>query len=71
MFSFFIHFPLSSDVLAYYQSESKDPGAKMLANWFEEDDADLDTLLYFIEGLKMASVVDCLKKMIGIEEDEN
>lgn len=43
----------------------------MLVNWFKEDDADLDTLLYFVEGLKMVTAVDCLKKMIGKDDDES
>lgn len=60
-----------TDVLEFYQTKSKDPGAKMIENWFEEDDADLDSLLYFVEGLKMAKAVECLKKMIKIEEDDN
>lgn len=67
----FFFFLISLDVLEFYQTESKDPAAKMLVNWFKEDDADLETLLYFVEGLKMATAVDCLKKMIGKDDDES
>jgi Death domain len=61
---------LFTDVLEFYQSKSKDAAFKMLESWFEEDDdADLDNLLYTVEGLKLTKAAEVIKKMIGTEDE--
>jgi THO complex subunit 1 len=58
-------------VLEFFQTKSKDnPALKMLENWFEEDDdADLDNLLYTVEGLKLTKAAEVIKKMIGTDDE--
>lgn len=58
------------DVLDFYKEQQKDPCAKMLINWMEEDDANLDNLLYTIEGLNMTKAVEVVKKMVGSDDDQ-
>lgn len=42
----------------------------MLENWFEEDDdADLDNLLYTVEGLKLTKAAEVIKKIIGTDDE--
>lgn len=44
----------------------------MLTTWVDEDDdANLDNLLYTIEGLKIMKAVEVIKKMIGADDDQN
>lgn len=60
----------TSDVLDFFAVDNKDPCVKMLNSWIEEDDdANLDNLLYTLEGLKIMKAVDVVKKMIGADED--
>jgi THO complex subunit 1 len=62
---------LTDDVLDYYSTQGKDPSVKMLTCWIEEDDdANLDNLLYTLEGLKMLKAVDVVRKMLGTEDDQ-
>ena len=64
---------LTADVLDYYATNenSKDPCIKMLSSWIlEDDDANLDNLLYTLEGLKMMEAVEVVKKMLGTTEDD-
>lgn len=61
----------TSDVLDFYATAQQEPCIKMLTSWSEEDDdADLDNLLYTLEGLKIMKAVEVLKKMIGAEDDQ-
>ncbi|CRK91806.1 CLUMA_CG005431, isoform A [Clunio marinus] len=61
----------TSDVLEFYASKEKEPCVKMLSSWMEEDDdANLDNLLYTIEGLKLEKAVEVVKKMVGSEDDQ-
>lgn len=60
----------TSDILDFYGIEQKDPCVKMLSNWMEEDDdANLDNLLYTIEGLKIMKAVEVIKKMVGADDE--
>jgi THO complex subunit 1 len=58
-------------VLEFFTTKNKDnPALKMLENWFEEDvDADLDNLLYTVEGLKLTKAAEVIKKMIGTDDE--
>lgn len=61
----------TSDVLDFYKIQHKEPCVKMLSSWMEEDDdADLDNLLYTLEGLKILKAVEVVKKIVGSEEDQ-
>jgi THO complex subunit 1 len=61
---------ITSDVLDFYAADDKDPCEKMLANWMtEDDDANLDNLLYTLEGLQIMIAVDVVKKMIGADDE--
>ena len=64
----------TSDVLDFYatdQKELQDPCVKMLSSWVEEDDdANLDNLLYTLEGLKIMKAVEVVKKMVGTEDEQ-
>lgn len=59
----------TNDVLEFYVTGNSDPCQKMLNIWIGEDeDANLDNLLYTVEGLKMQKAAEIIKKMIGNEE---
>ena len=61
----------TSDILDFYKEQSKEPCVKMLNVWMEEDDdANLDNLLYTLEGLKITKAVEVVKKMIGSDDDQ-
>lgn len=61
----------TSDVLDLWLTDQKEPCVKMLSNWMEEDDdANLDNLLYTLEGLKIMKAAEVVKKMIGAEDDQ-
>lgn len=58
------------DILEFHEQKENDPCVKMLQNWQEEDDdPNLENLLYTIEGLKMMKAVEVVKKMVGSEDD--
>lgn len=60
----------TSDVLDFFAVDNKDPCVKMLNSWMEEDDdANLDNLLYTLEGLKIMKAVEAVKKMIGADDE--
>lgn len=62
---------LTIDVLDFYAANNKEPCTKMLSSWMEEDDdANLDNLLYTIEGLKIMKAAEVIKKMIGADDDQ-
>lgn len=61
----------TSDVLDFYVTQNGSPCVKLLTNWMEEDDdADLDNLLYTLEGLKIMKAVEAVKKMVGNDDDQ-
>lgn len=61
----------TSDVLDFYLTQDKPPCVKMLTVWMDEDDdADLENLLYTLEGLKIMKAVDVVKKIVGTEDDQ-
>lgn len=61
----------TQDVLDFWKNEQKEPSVKMLSTWMEEDDdANLDNLLYTIEGLKLMKAVEVVKKMVGGDDDQ-
>jgi THO complex subunit 1 len=63
---------MEMDVLDYYAVENKEPSIKMLTTWIDEDDdANLDNLLYTLEGLKMMTAVEVVKKMVAVDDDQN
>lgn len=61
----------TSDILDFHKEQQKEPCVKMLSSWMEEDDdANLDNLLYTLEGLKIMKAVEVVKKMVGSDDDQ-
>jgi THO complex subunit 1 len=61
----------TQDVLDFWKNGEKEPSVKMLTTWMEEDDdANLDNLLYTIEGLKLMKATEVVKKMVGGDDEQ-
>lgn len=61
----------TSDILDFYLTKHGDPCNNMLKSWMEEDDdANLDNLLYTVEGLKIIKAVEVIKKILGSDDED-
>lgn len=59
----------TADVIDFHAGQNA-PCVSMLSVWIDEDDdANLDNLLYTLEGLKIMKAVEVVKKLIGTDDE--